>query len=209
MRMDETTFVKPCVKCGTADRNSQGNCKACARAIAKKWYAENNERAKANQAAWFQNNKEKQKEYTKQWVLDNSEKHKVTRDEYHKRDYVIAYKKKWIDENRDVARVSADNWKRENPLKGRVYVQNNRCEKLGVAGWLSSDIVEKLLVLQKGMCISCPDELGDDFHMDHVIALSNGGLNVEENIQLLCAPCHYKKATKDPLVFMQEQGFLL
>lgn len=209
--MDEITFVKPCVKCGAAERDTQGNCRVCARANAKKWYAENNKRAKANQAAWFQNNKEKQKKYNKQWILDNSEKYKETREEYHKRDYVIAYKKKWIDENRALARASADNWKRENPMKLRVYGQNNRCKELGIEGWLDSGIVEKLYELQQGKCTGCTDDLGqgEEFHIDHVIALSNGGLNTEDNIQLLCATCSRLKWAKDPLDFMQEQGFLL
>jgi 5-methylcytosine-specific restriction endonuclease McrA len=37
-------------------------------------------------------------------------------------------------------------------------------------------------------------------HADHVIPFARGGLTVWTNMQLLCAPCNYKKSAKSPAV---------
>lgn len=42
-----------------------------------------------------------------------------------------------------------------------------------------------------------------------IVPLAKGGSDGPENIQLLCAPCNRRKSAKDPIVFMQENGFLL
>ena len=45
--------------------------------------------------------------------------------------------------------------------------------------------------------------------IDHIVPLAKGGSDGPENIQLLCAHCNRRKSAKDPIVFMQENGFLL
>lgn len=34
-------------------------------------------------------------------------------------------------------------------------------------------------------------------HVDHVVALANGGPDVDSNLQSLCVPCHLDKTAKD------------
>ena len=102
-----------------------------------------------------------------------------------------------------------DNWKETNSIELRIYEQNARCKRLGVEGKLTLGLIGKLFGLQKGMCPSCQNDLGEDFHSDHVISINRGGLNQDDNMQLLCAPCNLRKRDKDPMEFMQEMGFLL
>jgi 5-methylcytosine-specific restriction endonuclease McrA len=47
------------------------------------------------------------------------------------------------------------------------------------------------------------------FHVDHKIALANGGTNDRSNIELLCPPCNLRKHAKDPIVWARENGRLL
>ncbi len=35
------------------------------------------------------------------------------------------------------------------------------------------------------------------FNLDHIQALGNGGLDTDENSQVLCLACHFKKTRKD------------
>jgi 5-methylcytosine-specific restriction endonuclease McrA len=39
--------------------------------------------------------------------------------------------------------------------------------------------------------------LPDEFQMDHIVALVNGGRDVESNCQVLCHPCHEVKTRED------------
>lgn len=39
------------------------------------------------------------------------------------------------------------------------------------------------------------------FHLDHIVALGNGGHDTDENSQVLCIPCHRKKSKGDVQAF--------
>jgi 5-methylcytosine-specific restriction enzyme A len=42
-----------------------------------------------------------------------------------------------------------------------------------------------------------PLKLADDWHVDHVIALENGGSDDDDNLQVLCDWCHGQKTGDD------------
>ena len=50
-----------------------------------------------------------------------------------------------------------------------------------------------------GRCAKCTRKLrpGDDWDLDHRIALENGGDNSPENLQVLCGNCHDSKTADD------------
>jgi len=50
-----------------------------------------------------------------------------------------------------------------------------------------------------GHCASCKRKLGpqDDWDVDHVIALENGGTDEDANLQILCEWCHKPKTADD------------
>jgi len=62
-------------------------------------------------------------------------------------------------------------------------------------GELSSGIRKELHDKQNGLCNGCGCELKNP-HLDHVIPLSRGGTNTDDNVQLLCAPCNLSKGSK-------------
>ena len=147
----------------------------------KKWYIENPERAKYNNEEWIKNNPEKKRESDKLWRDSNPER---------------------VHENHK-------SWNERNPHKKRTYEQNRRARKNVSGGKLSTNIVEKLMKLQNGKCPCCKQQLGNDYHLDHIIPLALGGTNTDNNVQLMIAACNMKKHAKDPIDFMQELGFLL
>lgn len=50
-----------------------------------------------------------------------------------------------------------------------------------------------------GHCADCKRKLGpqDDWDVDHVIALENGGTDDDSNLQVLCEWCHKPKTADD------------
>lgn len=50
-----------------------------------------------------------------------------------------------------------------------------------------------------GRCSGCERRIlvGDAWECDHIVALVNGGLNQESNLQVLCGPCHKQKTAAD------------
>lgn len=178
---NSTPVVRPCKKCGAADRYADGDCKPCSRRIWKEWVANKPERVKELKDKWRSENKEK----------------------------INADAKKWLSENIEKARESSNRWKYKNPETGRIYHQNRKARLENSGGVLSRDIAKTLFALQKGKCPCCNQPLGEDYHIDHITPLALGGANEDWNVQLLRKVCNLQKHAKHPVDFMQSRGFLL
>lgn len=100
-------------------------------------------------------------------------------------------------------------WGKRHKDRLHAYKQNRRARKKANGGRLSSDIVKKLLILQRGKCACCGAPLGKNFHLDHIVPLALGGSNTDNNMQLLKQKCNLRKDAKNPIDFMQGKGFLL
>lgn len=190
------------------------------------WREANPERHKAKNAAWFKNNPEKAKAFGVAWRAENAEKNKAKNAAWNKAnpDKLREYSKKWAKENPEkvkeqYAKWRANNeeyvkerlkvWQQNNPDTVKIYNQNRRALKIANGGTLSKGLEKKLFKLQKGKCACCGHSLGDDYHLDHIMPLSLGGANTDDNMQLLRSLCNLQKHAKHPIDFMQERGFLL
>ena len=72
-----------------------------------------------------------------------------------------------------------------------------RRARLLAAGRYEASDVERLMVLQGGLCAHCARSLHVfGYHVDHVQALARGGSNTRDNIQLLCPRCNLRKAAR-------------
>jgi 5-methylcytosine-specific restriction endonuclease McrA len=115
---------------------------------------------------------------------------------------------KWTEANRDrIASLNAK-WLQNNLDKHRTH-QHNRRAKKAAGGKLSSDLVPRLLKLQRGRCACCRESLALGFELDHIVPLAIGGENVDANIQLLTPLCNRKKGALAPADYMQRRGLLL
>lgn len=157
------------------------------------------------------------KERKRIWRLNNLHKIAIYRssDEYKKKNNERSAKwrkenpekyLKWFDENTE----KLENWRKSNKEKTRRYWHDHKALKLSNGGKLSPGLEAKLLSFQKGQCAICKKSLRKAGHnMDHIVPLIRGGKNADRNIQLTCPKCNRKKGAKDPIIFMQSQGFLL
>jgi len=216
----------PCKKCGGTERYVSGRCKTCRKAAAKDYrianpekvkarkakyasenfekvraaahknYEANKERAATNAKEWCKAHPERRKEIAKNWADRNKERCAATALAYRLRNQerVKAAKKAWYESHREAY---------------RMYVRNRRALTSGANGKLSPDIAEKLFALQKGLCTCCGQSLGKSYHVDHIVALSKGGANTDDNVQLLRASCNVQKHAKDFGEFMRSRRLWL
>lgn len=206
--------MKICKKCGAEFDTTK--CKACKKAYAaanpekNKMYSEKynmlhpdrdemrkakygvTDETRARYAAYRAKNKESRNAYSAKWRLENkSRMSKLLADWRAKNPGYVA------------------KWKAQNPQLNRVYKNNYRASKLKNGGKLSNGLADRLFKLQRGKCACCSQPLGDDYQMDHIMPLSLGGANTDDNIQLLRQRCNNQKRAKHPIYFMQTRGFLL
>ena len=196
--------VKHCTKCGelksldlfSKNKNKkygvQPMCKECFR----NYYIKNKEKYSIKSREWAANNPDKVKEKIDRYKRNHPDRVKETQKRYRANNRLNSLEryKKYNRENRD---------------KRRLLEQSRRARIMSSNGKLSIGLRNKLLKLQKGKCPCCKGKLGCDFHMDHIMPLSLGGLNIDENIQLLCKSCNLSKGAKHPIDYMQSIGKLL
>lgn len=176
--------MKPCKKCGSTDRYASGCCKECKRISGAAWRLANKERKKASSAAWAKENADRKKETNAAWIRAN----------------------------KDRVRMLISEWSKKNPDARSTHNRNRRARKRGNGGELSKGLFDKLFELQMGKCVACGCKLSrakPRSPMDHIVPIAKGGMNTDENMQILCITCNSKKSIKDNLVFMQEKGFLI
>ena len=192
------------------------NCKLCAAEYLAAWRIANPEKSRESSVAWANKNPARKKETNKAWRVANkekiSEKGRKYREENPER--IKAYGEKYRAENSGLMTAYAADrrksnpqkvkdqkkkWAEENPEALRTGWRNRRARKRNAPGKLSKDISGVLFHKQNGRCIYCQVDLTTVVqHLDHIMPLSRGGSNTDDNVQLLCARCNLRKNDKDP-----------
>ena len=145
---------------------------------------------------YYERNKERLLDQQKAYVQANREATQRRRAAHHIK-------------NRDHENSASARWRQENPEQ-RAHLQRvHRARKRSAPGSHSAEDVQRLFVLQNGACPVCRSDLPAEYHVDHIQALSRGGSNDPDNLQLLCPPCNTSKHAKDPIAFMQSRGYLI
>ena len=182
---------KPCKNGHIANRYANnGHCVPCSKIHLREWTAANRERALELARAWHARNPGKKKTYRK--TPDNPET-----------------KKRWAKANPEKTRAAGRAYYRRNPEHFKIKNRNRYARKASAKGKHSVSDVRQILREQRGRCAYCRDRLSRGYHVDHILALANGGTNDRANLQILCGPCNLSKGTKHPLRFARELGMLL
>lgn len=66
-------------------------------------------------------------------------------------------------------------------------------------GRMSPQRIAKIFLARDGRCHKCGRALrpGDDYDIDHIIALENGGTDEDSNLAPCCDWCHSEKTAED------------
>jgi 5-methylcytosine-specific restriction endonuclease McrA len=126
-----------------------------------------------------------------------------------KPDEVRATNQAWYAANKALVMERVRDWNAANPEATRSRGRNYRARFKEADGSHTGDDIKALFIKQQGHCVYCNVKLGSDYHVDHIVALSKGGSNWPNNLQLTCANCNISKRAMDPLEFARRIGKLL
>ena len=169
-------FCKRC--CCETERYADGRCQPCTRERNAQWSAKNKDSANARSRIWNACNAERKRAINAAYRLKNKTK---------------------INEQRKLKRQN-------DPSLEKVKAAIRRSRKLASPGKISKDIVQKLLIQQNGLCACCGVKLNGQYHLDHILPLSLGGANSDENVQLLLPICNLQKHNSHPKVFLARRA---
>lgn len=207
-----------------ADRKRNSLRSEYAKAKSAEWRRLYPEHVKQVQRRWQEQNVEAVREYKREYRKKNSKRISDYLREWYaaNREHAIAYaravraaKPEIISANKAAYYIRHKErllqktraWRIANPQKRRLSSQK-RYAKMAEGVGLSSDIAQKLLVLQRGRCACCGKKL-IKYHLDHIVPLALGGRHEDANIQLLTPSCNSRKGAKSPEKFAQERGLLI
>lgn len=171
------------------------------------------EEIKARQAAWWKANRAKASEYRKSWRRKNPERAKEIDHALKKKHAVrmLEYSRAYNAKNRELKKEKLRRWKLANPERAAQHVKDSHARHPEIAvnakaryrarigtDRLSKGLTAKLMISQAGLCNICKQPFPGTPHRDHIIPVSRGGRNVDENIQLLCRRCNISKSDKLP-----------
>ena len=152
----------------------QSYCRVCDIQNKKAWYKKNKKHVAYKSKTWYKENPGK--------YAENQRRHKEKYKEFYSE-----YYKRWASENRDKLN-----------LKKHCYYARRR-RQLGV---VSPGIIDRLFIEQAGLCLYCNREL-QEYHLEHKLPISRGGLHDDKNLCLSCPRCNLRKKDKTVEEFLK------
>ncbi len=227
---DSNTVTKICTVCNEEksitefNRNKNGKdghlcqCKKCVKSLReanadkrKVYLEETKEKRRITQSEYYSANKEKLNADGKAYYILHKERIDAVNKAWSEanKERCSASQKAWRDANKERCFATRKAWRDANPEKYAVLKRNDRARRRNAPGKHTAADILNLLSLQKNKCATCKVSVSKGYHVDHVVALINGGSNDKSNLQILCPTCNMRKNSKDPIEFNQSLGLLL
>lgn len=162
---------RPCKHGHLSERYvSNGHCKVCVDIRHKQWRKDFPEKTNAISQRWKKKNK----------------------------DALAAYKKAYNAKFPEKNAACAVRYRKRNPQKIRAWSRSYKAKKASAEGHHTAADIDRIWQHQSCHCNACACELTKTgFHVDHIVAISKGGTNWPDNLQLLCPACNLSKGDKD------------
>ena len=157
-----------------------------------KYRAENKDKCQAGEAKWCKLNPEKVREYKMAYRI----RHKTR---------VLNSSRQYRERNKLRCANYANAWRLLNLDRVRAIARNRRARLLAAPGTHTATEVQAKLKKQGGKCYYCFKKLKGKQHVDHYIALINGGHNDIANLNISCIACNSQKHASHPLDFIRRK----
>ena len=172
----------------------------------KEYREKNKEKAKEYDREYYEKNKESITKRCKEYYINN----KQVKKEYaeRNRDKINAKRREYYFNNKNLFREKQREYRKTE--KGKIVHKNSinkRRAKIRVGRVRTEDL--QLLIKNSKTCYWCNTKLNNDYHIDHYIPLSKGGIHTIDNIVISCPDCNLEKNIKDPYQFAVTKGKLL
>jgi hypothetical protein len=188
----------------------------------KRWREENPEKRNAWEAAHRETNREELRTYQQKWREQNREhvneaarkrpkvkrirpKHKEYLKGWHQKNKTVVSenaRKRYL-ANREVRLANRARYVKENHDKILCDNRLRRARERNAEGTHTAEDVQAIWIRQGKKCAvpECCHPISDQkgknkYHVDHIVALVNGGSNWPENLQILCAKHNMQKHTR-------------
>lgn len=103
----------------------------------------------------------------------------------------VEYGREWTEANREKTREYYRLHKVKHPLRSRATTLNTNARRQGAEGKVYEADLKAVLDRWNDKCAYC---LGSWSQFDHVVSLSEGGINEQDNIVPACKSCNIKKS---------------
>lgn len=221
----QDTPLKTCTKCGathpaTAEffkRQARGKfgvtsrCKKCEKEYHAHLYR-TDPRIRERNLAWHQaratprvkltdeEKRERQRQRNLKRRQADPAKHAELHRAWRNRPGVAEHLRAYRQSRPEATRAYTRKWASKNPEAVRVQARNRRARKRAAPGSHTVEDVQRKFQQQDGKCYWCRQPL-TEYHVDHIVALVQGGSNGPENLCCACPTCNLRKNKKMPWDF--------
>ena len=174
------------------------------------YYTHKEERKESKRDAdkkYYKNHRDEILERVKQWRIDNKDKIRNQRKLHYEenREELLKKKKEYRDFHKEERKkyLQSDKGKAVN----RTNRENRRARIKDSGGTFSADDVLSALLFFDNRCAYTGEPLEDNYHLDHIIPIKNGGSNYIDNIVPCNKLANLSKHTRNMEEWFREQEY--
>jgi hypothetical protein len=181
----------------------------------REYYEANRETIKEKSRKWASENKERKARIDREYRAANPESVKKNQAVYVQRHHakIKQRTRAWYRENRDHVLDLARKCREANPEKYGAYARTSKARRKAAPGKHTGQDVRDIWERQKERCAvpRCTHPISNKrcdpniFHVDHIVALANGGTNWKDNVQILCGFHNMQKQAMDDMEWAQRE----
>jgi hypothetical protein len=172
----------------------------------------NKSRIAASDKAYQKINRLKIADYRRSWRQANRERNAAKNSDYYlsRREYFLGCRRAHYSVNRDRYAMRNEAWRRENPEKAREVVRRRKARIRAGRNAALQPLTLAQKDLRWGMfghaCAYCGVSCAT-LTVDHVLALTSGGLDEADNVIPACRKCNCSKHTRSVEEWYRRQPF--
>jgi len=144
--------------------------------------------------------KDEKREYDREYYQKNQEKILARKKEYavENADGLADYRHRHYVENREEILARNKAYIQSHPEVRQARFAAYRGRQKAAEGSFTGGDIKAQYASQDGKCFWCGKKVYKNYHIDHVIPLSQGGTNWPDNLVIACPSCNTSKGGKMP-----------